>query len=115
MTRETSVADTKPRGIKWVFFGSQGLRAGWGVLLFVLITAALAIGLSLVLHALNHGKKPDLDMLDPVTTLVGESAMTGVALLATLITAAIERRSLVRLGFGLRNALPRLLQGLLFG
>src|SRR6185437_340702 len=28
---------------------------------------------------------------------------------------AIERRSLVRLGFGLRNALPRLLQGLLFG
>jgi membrane protease YdiL (CAAX protease family) len=116
MTQEATAAD-KPRGVKWVFFGAQGLRAGWGVLLFVLVTAVLVVALNLAVHAFVHtpGKTSGLDTLDPLTTLVMEGAVTGVVLLATLITAAIERRSLVTLGFGLRNALPRLLQGLVFG
>ena len=25
------------RGVHWIFFGAEGLRAGWGVLLFVLL------------------------------------------------------------------------------
>lgn len=115
MTQETSVADAKPRGIKGIFIGSQGLKPGWGMLLFVLIVAVLVIGLSLCAHAVLHGKTVNTGTLTPGITLIIESLQAGVALLATLITAAIERRSLVKLGFGLKNALPRLLQGLVVG
>ncbi len=115
MAENTPTVGTKPGGIKGIFIGSKGLRAGWGILIFIAIVAALVFGLNLALHAILHGRKLGADAMTPVGTLIIESILAAIAVVATLLTAAIERRSLVRLGFGLKNALPRLLQGLVVG
>jgi len=115
MTEDTPAAAAEPRGVKWVFVGSQGLRAGWGITLFFLVMSVVGFALVMAMIGLMHGKKPNTDVMTPTMTLTYEGVQTAMVLLATLITAAIERRSLVRLGFGLKNALPRLLQGLFFG
>ena len=31
------VQEPPKRGLRWVFMGANGLRAGWGVLLFILL------------------------------------------------------------------------------
>ena len=33
------------RAVRWVFLGSQGLRAGWSALAFILLFAAFAVGI----------------------------------------------------------------------
>jgi hypothetical protein len=116
MIQDTTPTAAKPRGLKGVFIGSQGLRAGWGMVLFVLIVAALIFGLNFSLHAMHvHGPKPDPKVDDAFSTLFQDGITSAVLLIATLLTAAIERRSLVRLGLGLKNAVPRLIQGLVIG
>ncbi len=115
MTDNISTAATKPGGIKGVFIGAKGLRAGWGILIFIAILAVLFVGLRFAMHAILHGHPLDPATMSPVPTVMLEGALAGIALVATLVTAAVERRSLVRLGFGLKNAVPRLLQGLLVG
>jgi membrane protease YdiL (CAAX protease family) len=116
MTQETTTAAAKPRGLKHVFVGSQGLRAGWGMLLFAVIVVALVVGLNVALHAAHfHGPKTDGKILGPDSALLQDGLLSAVVIVATLVTAALERRSLVRLGLGLKNALPRLIQGLVVG
>jgi membrane protease YdiL (CAAX protease family) len=114
MTDNAVTADKKPGGLKNIFVGSKGLRAGWGVSTFLMVFSAVAFGLVMVLHLFLH-KKPDTDTLTPISTMIIEGIQAAVVLVATLITAALERRSLVALGFGLKNAVPRLVQGLLVG
>ncbi len=48
-----------PHGPRWVFFGSDGLRAGWSALLFVAIVVGLGRILTLVVRAIHHGHRPD--------------------------------------------------------
>ena len=116
MTQEISQPAPEKRGVKWVFVGSKGLRAGWGMALFALVFSAVAFALIMILHALNvHGGKPNPDVLQPMDTLKDEALMAVSTVLATLITAAIERRKLSQLALGLKNALPRFLQGLIIG
>lgn len=114
MTETHATADAKPGGIKNIFVGSKGLRAGWGVTLFFTVLTVVLFSLVMVLHMfLKH--KPNTDVLTPDMTMIFEGTQASVVLVVTLITAALERRSLVKLGFGLKNALPRLLQGLVVG
>jgi hypothetical protein len=114
MTEDTPTAAARPGGLKSIFVGSKGLRAGWGICLFFVVFSVLGFGLVMVLHAFLH-KKPDTETLTPIATMIIEGVQTALVLVTTLITAGLERRSLARLGFGLKNALPRLLQGLFFG
>ena len=113
MTDNTRIAD-KPRGIKNIFVGSKGLRAGWGISIFVLVTGLMGVGLAVSLHALGL-HSPKASDLTALQTAFFEGLAVILVLLATLITAGLERRSLVKLGFGLKNAVPRLLQGLVVG
>ena len=116
MTDNTPTAGDKPKGgIKGIFIGSKGLRAGWGILIFIAILVAEVFALRFVLSVIHHGHKAGTSAMTPVATLTAEGVMAAIAVVATLLTALIERRSLVRLGFGLKNALPRLVQGLVVG
>ncbi len=116
MTQEISQPAPEKRGIKWVFVGSKGLRAGWGIALFLAAFAGVAFALVMILHALNiHGGKPNPDVLRPMDTLKDEALLAVSSVLATLITVAIERRKLAQIALGLKNALPRFLQGLVVG
>ncbi len=114
MTENAVIADKKPGGLKNIFVGSKGLRAGWGISIFFAVLTAVLFALVMVMHVfLKH--KPNTETLTPDMTMIVEGIQAAVILVTTLITAALERRSLVRLGFGLKNALPRFAQGLLVG
>ena len=48
------------RGLRWTFLGSQGLRAGWSVLIFAILFVLLATGVGYAfVHMHLIGKKSD--------------------------------------------------------
>ncbi len=115
MTDSTAdVPASKPK--TGVFIGSQGLRAGWGILLFILVFSAVAFAFVMTMHFVLHMHGPkQTDVLDARNTLILEGVQAGLFLVATVITALIERRSLAKLGFGLNNAVMRFVTGTIVG
>ena len=86
------------RDMHWVFVGAEGLRAGWGVLLFVL----LFIGFSfLSIQVLKHLLPPSHhSAVFPLRlAFISEGAQLVPLLLATAIMALIERRPLLAYGY----------------
>jgi membrane protease YdiL (CAAX protease family) len=94
------------RGLAWVFFGRQGLRAGWGAALFLLLAGVASLVLILGLSALGLHQAQVLG--DP-NSARGVAAAMGLAALAfaaaTGAMALIERRPLSAYGVG-RTGLP---------
>ncbi len=115
MTDSTAdVPASKPK--TGVFIGSQDLRAGWGILLFILVFSAVAFAFVMTMHFVLHIHGPkQTDVLDARNTLILEGVQAGLLLVATVITALIERRSLAKLGFGLNNAVMRFVTGTIVG
>jgi membrane protease YdiL (CAAX protease family) len=102
------------RDMHWVFVGAEGLRAGWGVLLFVL----LFIGFSfLSIQVLKHLLPPS--HRSPVFGLrlafISEGAQLVPLLLATAIMALIERRPLLAYGYQGTERAVRFISGLVWG
>jgi hypothetical protein len=90
------------RGLRWVFMGPQGLRAGWSVAIFVALIAFLgsvASAIARAIHPHSHSQE-----MSPGSGLVGEAMSVALLILATWIMARIERRKL--LDYNLRG--PRL-------
>src|SRR5271165_6982698 len=82
-----------PRQLRWVFIGPQGLRAGWSVVLFLLLTLLLGAGMSWLakLAHLNPGKGD----FSPKIALIGEFLNVAVLVVAAWIVSRIERRRLL--------------------
>ncbi len=104
------------------FFGDDGLRAGWSLLLFILIAAALGfLNLFLVKHFHIFPPRPKPVPGGPVReelflrSLIGESMGLAIFILAALIMSLIERRPFRRYGFTHRRFLPDLVTGLFWG
>jgi hypothetical protein len=103
----------KYRGLRWVFMGSQGLRAGWSVLIFaalaflvIFLIATIATAIAKAHHApQNHG-------ITALTTIIGESIGVLAIVLAAALVALIERRRSL-LAFNLTG--PRRLLNFLYG
>jgi uncharacterized protein len=87
-------APEKPyRGLKWVFAGKEGLRAGWSLLIFSLVFFGVASGLGAVfakLHLLSAKGS-----FTPRSALYGELLPVLAMLAAGVIIALIERRSIL--------------------
>src|SRR5258708_18180922 len=81
------------RGVHWVFVGPNGIRAGWGVLLFVVLFIGFAFLTAQVLRHLLP-PLPHSAVLPLRRALLSDSALMVPLLLATGIMALIERRSL---------------------
>ena len=85
-------APPPPSGLQRVFVGPYGIRAGWRLLIFVVIAAAVAVILAAPLSLLGP-RAPLGGTFGPAALLLGE----GIPLLAALLSAAamtrIERRS----------------------
>jgi membrane protease YdiL (CAAX protease family) len=104
------------RDLRWVLFGSDGLRAGWGVLLFFALAIATLVLVGVIMEFGHvHGPKMDASVMSPASVIFQEAVLAGAAVTATLCAGLIERRRLSRLGVGLRGVLPRFVQGLLAG
>jgi len=99
--------------LKRVFIGEQGIRSGWGALLFAAIFLILQTA---ILATLGHFVS--LDATRPIPFNLGllqESCQVLVAAAATLVMARIEGRPPLSYGFTGDHRLMRLLTGALWG
>ena len=79
-----------PSALRKIFIGQDGLRAGWSLLIFIALLAAIGYGLNVIAHRL-YPSAPKTDkaiseaMGTPRFLLVGESTQLLVVLLVTWI------------------------------
>lgn len=97
--QEIAVAPTSPapepptspyRGLKWIFVGSDGLRAGWSIVLFIAMFIGMAQGLAYAFskaHLISRG-----DQFSPSAAFFGELVAFLAMVAAAAIMALIERR-----------------------
>jgi membrane protease YdiL (CAAX protease family) len=108
----------EPRLLYRIFFGDEGLRAGWGILLFVLLCLGLYYTVS-HLHLLPS--QPDTapgqpsPELPPVSSIIGEGVVLLLVSVSTLILSRIEHRPISVYGLGGSRRLRLFLGGLFWG
>jgi uncharacterized protein len=112
------VPPAKPRTarqkLRWVFVGRDGLRAGWGALLFLLIGLGVAIGLSRLLTLIVA--RPAVHAGVPIGfMLLMECAQIAAVLIATAVLAWIEGRSMLDYGLRGQAQTGRFLWGMVSG
>ncbi len=103
-------------GPRWVFFGPDGLRAGWSALLFIVIFITLSLLVVTGIKHLMHGHLPDpKGPQSPQVALLFELIQVSMVLAATGIMARIEGRRLAVYGYAGRAKLVRFLWGGVWG
>ncbi|MGA3130622.1 MAG: CPBP family intramembrane glutamic endopeptidase [Terracidiphilus sp.] len=81
------------RGLRWIFIGSQGLRAGWSVVVFFLIFAAINIGIDTALFHFHLIDKAD--EFSPHTAFFSEVGGLLALLVAVAVVGLIEGRRIL--------------------
>lgn len=101
-------------GLGWILAGKNGIRAGWGILLFIVIFVAVAFGLSVLLrHFFEH--RMHGGAMTPSAGLVAEGVQLVCVVIATGILALIERKSLLAYGYQGKARATRFISGLVWG
>src|SRR5271154_1754154 len=117
LTQADQIAVTRPSTLRWVFFGLDGLRAGWSILVFIALMFGFFKGVSAlnpIVHLLPTGGPPKTGV--PLSFLFAAESVPIVAtLLVTWIMSKIERRPVGVYGLGGQRKLSRLLAGLAWG
>ncbi len=118
----TAVSGTSPeepaetRFLKWVMFGSQGLRVGWSVGLFFVLTflfiALLGTAVQAIRHNVLHVKPGPFNAFSNITQ---ESVQLICLLGAAAICARIERRRIVDYNLSGPNRMLHFAVGLVGG
>ena len=119
---ETIPAAEKPSGIRYIFMGPSGIRAGWRFVMFVLIFVALQFtiiqrGLRLVPQFRAIAQQTQVNgVMTPQFEFVFETAVILVTFLATWVMGRIEKRPFGTYGIPLQGAFGKLFwQGVLWG
>lgn len=86
----------RPHPLSRIFFGSEGLRAGWSALLFISIFLLLGSLIHFLFATLSHGAHSSKNAAGAVT--LGELLALALCLLATAIMARIEDRPFTSYG-----------------
>ena len=104
------------RGLRWVFIGKSGIiRAGWGILLFIIVIYLAARGISFLIIHLLHPAKMNPAVLTPRTGLLFEGVQLLCIVIATGVLALVERKSLFAYGFQGTARAVRFVSGLVWG
>ena len=118
-----------------IFFGSDGLRAGWSLLLYIVLLGALIAGCRFLVHSSRHhaavaqpnaaaqsatqsskSSVPAPSVLLPAkAVLLGEGTALLSVLIATWLMGKIECRPTSAYGLGGTRRLPNFLSGLAWG
>jgi uncharacterized protein len=101
------------RGIRWVFFGDQGLRVGWSALLFLTLIQIFLPFLGTIFVTLDLIRPRD--GFTPRTAFVGELIGVVAMLAAAAVMAAIENRRLLDYNLRGPGRLARFAAGSLAG
>jgi membrane protease YdiL (CAAX protease family) len=99
--KNNTPADRRKRGVRWVFTGSNGIRAGWGIVLFIAICAAVVFGMAKLLHYFFGHVPHSRALMTLKTTYLGECVQLLGLVTALSVLATIERRPM--LSFGLQG------------
>lgn len=89
--------------LRWIFVGSAGIRAGWSMLIFVVLVVAQIAVVALIAGAITHKvdfRKAVQGDISPITQLSTEAVFVIAMLVATLVMSRIEGRSLFSYGLG---------------
>jgi membrane protease YdiL (CAAX protease family) len=113
---ELTLTPPPKHDVHWVFFGPNGLRAGWGVLMFVAIFLGTEFLLSWLLRPTLHKMAPAKNApLGLSFALLLELMQAVVVAIATVALALIEHRPVFGYGYLGRAKLLRFISGLLYG
>ncbi len=107
----------QPSILRKIFMGKDGLRAGWGMLIFIAIFAVLAFCANRISHRFfpsSEGPKPASDF-SPLSVCIGEGIPFLIIVFVTWIMSKIERRPNSVYGLGGSRKLPHFLAGLVWG
>lgn len=113
---EAPAPEPPKRGMRWVFVGGNGIRAGWSVLLFVLIVIATAMIVQTAIHFLIHPKPPSpAAAMSPKIGIISEGLQLLCVFIATAVMAAIEKRPVLSYGYQGTSRAARFFFGLIWG
>jgi membrane protease YdiL (CAAX protease family) len=120
LTLTEPIPPTPPSALRQTFIGNDGLRAGWSLLIFLAILAALGFCVNIIAHRLfpaaaSSGKAAAELMGRPAFLLANESLQFLLVLLVTWIMSKIERRPNSTYGLGGSRKLAHFLAGLAWG
>ncbi len=114
-TLADQIVPATPSTLRKVFIGQDGLRAGWSLLIFIAIFAAIGYCVNAIGHKLHvPALKPGLE-ISPQFGLVIEGLNFLVVLLLTWIMSKIERRPVSAYGFQDKRKLSHFFAGLGWG
>jgi membrane protease YdiL (CAAX protease family) len=114
-TPADQIAAATQSTLRKIFFGQDGLRAGWSLLIFIAMIAALAFcanRIGRMLHAPNP--KPGAEM-SPLFGIIAEAVPFVLVLFVTWIMSRIERRPVSVYGLGDRRMLSHFFGGMAWG
>jgi len=107
---------TQPPTLHKIFIGQDGLRAGWSLLIFIVLFAVIAYAVNVIGHKLYPlDRKAAATAISPLMGLFVEGLNFLAVLLITWIMSKIERRPISVYGFGDKRKLPHLFAGLAWG
>jgi membrane protease YdiL (CAAX protease family) len=92
--------------LRWIFIGSEGLRAGWSVAIFIPLTILLAMGIGRLFLRLHLVTKGAPTVFTPRAAIFGELIGVTAILCAAALVALIERRRNSVLAFNLTGPRP---------
>lgn len=109
------VPPAHPATLRNIFIGKDGLRAGWSLLIFVAIFAAIAFCIQMIAHKFGPPPPKRGAELSPAFGYIAETLNFGLVLLVTWIMSKIERRPIAVYGFGDRRKVSHFFAGLGWG
>lgn len=110
------VEPTPERGLRWVFIGPNGvIRAGWGILLFIVLVFAAGFSISFLVRHLTHPPQGHNPMMSPRMGAIFEGLQLLSIAIATGVMAWVERRSILSYGFQGAARGVRFFWGLIWG
>jgi uncharacterized protein len=98
-----------------IFVGKDGLRAGWSLLIFIAMVAAIAFCANRIAHKF-HGPNPEPGSeMPPLFGIIGEAIPFAIVVLVSWIMSKIERRPVSAYGLGDSRKLSHFFGGLAWG
>ncbi len=118
LTSSEPIPPPPPSTLHKIFIGKDGLRAGWSLLIFIALMAALLFCVNVIGHKIHPSAPKTAKANSDVSITSGlilESSTFLVILLATWIMSKIERRPNSVYGLGGSRKLPHFLAGMAWG
>jgi membrane protease YdiL (CAAX protease family) len=107
---------TPPPILRKIFIGKDGLRAGWSLLLFIVIFAAAIFAAHAITLKFHHPVAHTSTSEDSAkSTIINEAVVFVVVFIVTWIMSKIERRPNSVYGFGGGHKMARFVAGLGWG